>query len=485
MPELKIHQNGIVKVLFFEGAPLLAPLLREHGYAVSTPCGSAGVCGRCSVRAAGSLEPAAVNGRVLACKTRLAGSAEVWLDSPTELNNIAMAGALPLMELKPHPGDYGMAVDIGTTTLAAMLLDLRTGKPLAAAGAANPQASMSDNVIGRISASLQGEGPRLQDLIRGALRQLEREVIKKAGVKPAAVTPTVIAGNTAMLYFHEGLSPKALSAAPFLADRLFGEWTNENTYLPRCMGAFLGADLTLAIVASGMCGRGETALLADIGTNGEIALWHNGNLYCAAAAAGPAFEGGGISQGLGSVNGAIDSVKVVGGKLEVTTIGKSPAKGICGSGLVDAAAALLETGLMDETGRLEQPEAELAPGVALRQKDIRQLQLAKGAIAAAIGALCQSAGIGNKDIKRFYLAGGFGTYMRADSAARIGLIPQELLDRTVALGNAALTGAAMLLLNSDLQEESTRIARQAGVITLSGSALFSQLFAERMMFERF
>lgn len=485
MPELRVHQAGAVRVLPFEGQPLLAQLLRQAGYDISTPCGSAGVCGRCGLRVAGQLDPPAREGRALACRTRLMGDAQVWLADPHQLDKIALADSLPLTDLKPLPGEFGLAVDIGTTTLAAMLVDLPSGRPLAAAGLTNPQASLSDNVIGRISAALGGEGPRLRALVREALAGLTRQLCEQAGIVRPRHLPTVIAGNTAMLYLYMGYSPRALSAAPFEADHLFGAWVEEHTFLPRCPGAFLGADLNLALLASGLCEREETALLADIGTNGEIALWHKGRLHCAAAAAGPAFEGGGITQGLGSERGAIDSVQAVDGQLRTTTIGDAPARGICGSGLVDAAAALLDLALMDETGRLSQDKVALAPGVMLWQKDIRQLQLAKGAIAAAIGALCQTAGVRTRDIHRFYLAGGFGSYLRPQSAARIGLIPEELLEKTVALGNAALSGAAMLLLNQDCLDASTHLARQAQVLTLSGNPQFSQLFAERMMFEPF
>lgn len=485
MPELLIHLKDEDRRLTFSGQPLLSQLLRDHSLTVSTPCGGAGVCGRCALKASGDLNPPARSGRALACSTHLTGDAEVWLEEAEKLSNITMAGALPLMDLDPLDGRYGLAVDIGTTTIAVMLMDLKTGQQMTAAATGNPQASISDNVIGRISAALNSQGPVLHSLVRTAIAQLRKEACASAGITPKDIAHTVIAGNTAMLYFYQGHSPKALSAAPFAADHLFGEWTDGEVYLPRCIGAFLGADLLLAILASGMCTREETALLADIGTNGEIALWHKGQLYCAAAAAGPAFEGGGIRQGLGSVPGAIDTVDYIGGEIRYTTIGGAPARGICGSGLIDAAAALLDAGIMDETGRLEGGEALLADAVHLSQDDIRKLQLAKGAVAAAIGTLFTAAGIKGGDIRRFYLAGGFGAHMRPESAARIGLIPSGLLDRTVPLGNAALSGAAMMLISRGVMTESLRLAHLAHPLTLSGNPVFSDLFSERMMFEAY
>ena len=485
MPRLLVHLEDRSQGILFDNTPLLSELLREKGFSISTPCGSAGVCSRCGLRVKGSMLPPPRSGFALACKTRLTGDAEVWLDEASRLTNIAMAGTLPLMSLDPLEGDYGLAVDIGTTTIAVLLMDLRTGRQLAAAASGNPQSALSDNVIGRISATLNGQGRQLNKLVREEINRLCGEVCRAADIRPDDIAHTVITGNTAMLYFYRSLNPQALAAAPFQADHLFGEWAEQAVYLPRCIGAFLGADLTMAIVASGMCAQEETALLADIGTNGEIALWHKGQLYCAAAAAGPAFEGGGIKKGLGSVNGAIDTVSVQGQELSYTTIGGMPARGLCGSGLIDAAAAFLELGLMDETGRLKGTQVNLTDDVALYQDDIRKLQLAKGAVAAAIGTLCETAGVSLPGIQRFYLAGGFGTNMNAKSAARIGLIPHRLLDRTVPLGNAALSGAAMLLVDKGKIDESLSLAKIAQKITLSGNALFAELFTERMFFEEY
>jgi uncharacterized 2Fe-2S/4Fe-4S cluster protein (DUF4445 family) len=483
MPELRVHIGQLERVLKFEGSPKLSLLLREAGIAVSTPCGGHGICRRCALPATGLLEPPPIGGRALACASRLKGDAEVWLEETGTLSNITMAGPLPLMEQNPMPGMYGLAVDIGTTTLAVQLVNLKTSRAAAEAAVENRQARLSDNVIGRISAALSGRGREMQDLILGQLSELEEEACAKADINRADISRTIITGNTAMLYFYTGKHPASLAEAPFIADHLFGEWLNGNFYLPRCIGAFLGADLLLALLACGMCGREETALLADIGTNGEIALWHKGRLFCCAAAAGPAFEGGGIRQGMGSLPGAIDYIEVREGRLSCTTIGGKPAIGICGSGLIDALAALLELGLMEETGRLIKPEVVITPGVSLSQKDIRGLQLAKGAIHAAIRTLCDTAGVQSDEIRHVFLAGGFGTRMRAESAARIGLIPKSFSHKAIPLGNAALTGAAMMLLNQGLLPASLRLAEMAEPVTLSGNSIFADYFMEKMAFE--
>jgi len=485
LPELIVHLAQQRQVVFFEGQPLLSDLLREKGFPVMTPCGGAGVCGRCAVRAAGSLSPAPRDGLARACSTRLLGDAQVWLQEAQQMFGITLAPASDLTGQSPMQGETGLAVDIGTTTIAALLVDLKTGRQLATAACLNPQVQVADNVIGRIAAALSGQSQALQDMVQGAVRQLKQQLAREAGIPEGSIRPMVITGNTAMLHLYQGLSPKALSAAPFMAEHLFGEWSGEGSFLPRCIAAFLGADLLMAILVSGMCDSPDTALLADIGTNGEIALWHEGQLYCAAAAAGPAFEGGGIHMGSGSVKGAIDSVRAREGKLQVTTIGGAVAASICGSGIIDAASAFLDLGLMDETGRLARDPVYLTEEVFISQEDIRKLQLAKGAVAAAMGALCETAGVTFQDIRRFYLAGGFGAHMGIKSAARIGLIPAGLTDKTLPLGNAALSGAARIMMDQNLVQQSARLAESARVVTLSGSPLFSRLFTERMFFEEF
>ena len=484
MPELKVTSGGGTRLVYFSGEPLLMDLLRENGYQVQSPCGGKGICGRCAIRAIGSLRPIPRDDRCLACRTWVTGNAEVWLSESAELENIALAGPLPSFAPDPLPGRYGLAVDIGTTTLALQLLDLHSGAPLASAAGTNPQRQIADDVIGRICAAMSGHGGELQSLVRKGIDHLVAEACLKAGVSPALIDRSVITGNTTMLYLYTGYNPACLSRAPFRADHLFGEWVEEGSvYLPPCIGAFLGADLVCALLSSGICGLKETVLLADIGTNGEIALWHEGKLFCCATAAGPAFEGGGISCGIGSVPGAIDSVWVDKGELCFTAIADAPPLGICGSGLIDAAAALLETGRLEESGALSGDEVEIAPGVVITQGDIRQLQLAKGAVLAGIETLCASVGILPRDIQQFYIAGGFGSHLNALNAARIGLIPEALAEKTITLGNAALSGAMMLLLNRSFFDEIHRIADMAHILTLSGNAKFAKSFVEGMMYE--
>jgi len=231
-----------------------------------------------------------------------------------------------------------------------------------------------------------------------------------------------------------------------------------------------------------MLERDETSLLCDVGTNGEIALWHNGILYIASTAAGPAFEGAGISCGCASIPGAIDKVSVHDGKLVCRTIGNKTAVGICGSGLVDAVAALLITDALDETGFLEDDPVLLKDETSLTQGDIRAVQLAKAAIHAGILSLLETAGCSLDDVGTMYLAGGFGSHLNLSSASQIGLFPAELAQRVRVIGNAALDGAAMLLMDIRRRDELAQIQKQAQHVRLDGNPFFADKYINAMLF---
>jgi uncharacterized 2Fe-2S/4Fe-4S cluster protein (DUF4445 family) len=272
----------------------------------------------------------------------------------------------------------------------------------------------------------------------------------------------------------------------------------------------VGADITGGIVASGMHDRKGIELLLDIGTNGEMALGDSEGLVCCSTAAGPAFEGAHLSSGIGSIPGAVDHVDWIGGRMYFSTIDKKPAVGFCGSGVVDLVAFLVRSGLMDDTGRLaeEIPDGHGAdfyggltiekgesgsvlvwqsPGgngrpLTFTQKDLREVQLAKAAVAAGVETLLGQAGIKAADVRTLWLAGGFGSYIRPDSAAAIGLIPPGLAEKTTSLGNAAARGALLCLLSKEKADEARLVSRQAKTIELSGRPDFQNAYIEAMMF---
>ena len=445
------------------------------------------MCGKCAVRLEGEVsspnEAEQKTGTRLSCQAELWGDAQVWLPD-TQVNEIELSGTAM------NPGDQGQsgigaAIDIGTTTLALKLYDLSTGEAVASAAAMNPQRAIAADVMGRIGAALNGQAGQLQEQIQQALTQLLQQACAEANIRMEDLKKLVVAGNTTMLYLLVGRNPECLSHAPFEADHLFDvkdTLFGIPTYYPPCMNAFVGADITCAVVASGMCKQQDTALLCDIGTNGEIALWKAGKLYVTSTAAGPAFEGAGISCGCGSVPGAIDRVWVENGSIAAHTLGEQPAVGVCGSGLVDAVAAFLETEDIDETGAAELDELPLRDGICLLPKDIRAVQLAKAAIAAGIQTLLQLANVPESEIRQLYIAGGFGSHLDVHSAAAIGLIPASLASRVRIIGNGSLSGAAEMLLHSAQQAGGRALAKESQHVNLGGNPKFNENYMEQILY---
>ena len=487
MSELMIWRSGISRSVEFEGVPLLCEVLAQAGILLDHPCGGRGVCGKCTAEVSGQVSaPNEVEqqaGHRLTCQVRLLGDAQVWL--PELGKELVEISGTTQTAGNPMAGRYGSAVDIGTTTLALKLFDLRTGKLLAAEGKMNPQRAVAADVMGRISAAMAGQAAYLQGLVRDAVAQMLDHACKAANIRKESLSVMVVTGNTTMLYLITGRNPECLSHAPFLADTLFdfySELLGKTVYYPPCMNAFVGADITCAVLASEMYRNPQTSLLCDIGTNGEIALWKDGKLYVTSTAAGPAFEGAGISCGCGSIPGAIDRVWVENGKIQCHTIGDVPAIGICGSGLIDAIAAFLKIGVIDETGATLVDILPLKNGICLLPKDVRAIQLAKAAIHSGIQTLLESAGVPEDEIAVLYIAGGFGSHLNVVSAAAIGLIPVGLQNRVHILGNAALSGAGEILLNRDHLEIIRAIAKESTHLNLGGTPQFNAHYIEQMLF---
>lgn len=490
MATLTIHRGHQQAAITFAAPAKLSALLTDAGYSIGQPCGGRGSCGKCAVVLEGQVSapnaPEQKFGVRLACQAIILGDATVTLPVVLPMSQIAGGSMNDLAPVSPMPGRLGAAVDIGTTTLALLLYDLSSGKCLGAASMLNPQTAVAADVIGRIDAAMKGRATTLQQQVSAAIDALLAAACAQAGTSAADVASMVITGNTTMLHLLTGHDPSALSHAPFKADRLFGEELRHQDrlfYLPDCMHAFVGADTTCALLASGMLDSRETALLCDVGTNGELALWHKGQLYIASTAAGPAFEGAGIRCGCASIPGAIDQVYVQEGKLHCHTIGDARAIGICGSGLVDAIAAMLNTGALDETGYLEDDDYPLPDGISLTQGDIRAVQLAKAATNAGITSLLTAAGCSTDEVSRVYLAGGFGSHLNMQSAARIGLIPAELAEKVHVLGNAALDGAALLLMDTSCRSKIAQMRTIAQHVRLDGNPEFAERYVEAMLFE--
>jgi ferredoxin len=471
----------------FTGTPTLAQALAAAGFALPLPCGGRGTCGNCAVLAlTGEASPPngaeTRFGARLACQAKLTGDCDVTLPPEQRWAAIETAAAAPERAAR-CPGATARRSTwapprwsrASTTCKPARRSVKAPAQPADRRGRGRDGAHLGRAGGRGAAAGSDGEGSAGRGR-GGGLRH-------RRGV-PGADAWTV-GGNTTMLYLLTGRNPRPLAGAPFEPDTRFGvetELCGANVYLPPCAGAFMGADLTCAALATGLCDQSETTLLMDIGTNGELMLWHDGRLYAASASAGPAFEGGEISQGLGGVAGAIDKVWVENGGLGSRVIGGGEARGLCGSGLIDAVAALLRLGRIDETGASDASAFTLRDGVRLTAADVRAVQLAKAAVAAAAETLFAEAGITASQVHRLWLAGGFGSRLNVASAAAVGLIPAALAGRASAVGNAALAGAAALLMDVGLREKAERIASGARVVPLGGDEGFEQRFLAAMNF---
>lgn len=484
------------------------PIVAEAGITLSEismgekPCGGHGICGKCKVIAKGNLsEPTAAElgfltekerscGIRLACLTRAMGDCEIQMLSTVKEPQIATEGVLPKFKLDPIFSDYGVAVDIGTTTMVARLYNAK-GSIVAKTSRLNPQCAWGADVISRIEAAINGEAHLISQAVRCSLNEMIAEF--SAFIDTNYIDAVVITGNTVMLSLLTGQSLEPFSRAPFDVKQLFGQTytagelapsilqSETPVYLPPCISAFVGADITCAILATELY-KNNTAMLVDIGTNGEMALWHSGKLTVCSTAAGPAFEGVGISVGMQAVNGAIDKVMQQDGRLIAHVIGNKEAIGICGSGLVDAVACLIENGQIDQTGYLNDDMAPISHNVALVQGDIRALQLAKSAICAGVLTLIEEQKLNFADVSALFVAGGFGNYLNKESAAKIGLLPKELTAVTRPVGNAAIGGAAMLLLDATRKAVAQTIAQQTTVLNLSTNSVFSENYMMGMLF---
>ncbi len=510
MPTLTIHADSAVKHWSFSGKQSLAAVLQQAGIGLQMPCGGNHTCGKCKVRCSGAFSPLTAEeaallspeeqagGVRLACLTRVVGDASVLLHEKTTVSTLS---AVTLPEHTLGRQGLGLAVDIGTTTVAMQLYQLETGALLAEALGINRQDRFGADVISRIESSNQQGVASLQACIHCQLEEMAASCMRQAGTDH--LDAAVITGNTTMLHFWEGLDPRGIAVAPFTPASLFG-CTGRTAiagiapYLPPCLGPYVGADIVCAVLSSsGLMGRvDETAVLADLGTNGEIVLFHQGRLYCASTAMGPAFEGAGLSCGMQASPGAISTVSPgQDGSLTISVIGGEEAQGICGSGALDAVAVLLECGVLDESGLLEKSSplvcdrngqsAVQFPGtsVYLTQKDIRQIQLAKAALYAGIQTLLETTSLQPEQVHRLYIAGGFGHYMNLGSAARIGLFPPCLRPKARVLGNAALAGAVTLLLDPSYMDILSDITSRSEEIPLSGNSTFSDNYIDHITFE--
>ncbi len=479
-----------------KGTPLQDLLF---SYGVEFPCGGHGKCKGCRVRVLeGSLPLSAPQERMLSQAERDAGwrlSCQCAADDLTlELAQweAQILADTSRFSFTPREG-YGVAIDIGTTTVVAQLLDLARGEVLAVRSALNPQARFGADIMSRVSAAVEPGGrERLVSAIRDQIAAMIGELLQAAGDPAHPVADVVLVGNTVMHNLFCDIDVTPLSYYPFepvsLGTMTFSAsglgWAVPGDPPVRflaCIGGFVGSDVLAGVFATGMHEGTETRVLVDLGTNGEIVVGNNGRLICASTAAGPAFEGARIYMGMRAATGAVSAVRIENDALVCHVLGNVPPRGICGSGLVDAVAGALRLGLIRTGGRFEDGGSSLmlSPPVKLSQTDIRELQLAKGAIAAGIRLLTREFGVAHDAVHEVLLAGAFGNYVDTGSARRIGLLPFAA-DQIKPSGNTALLGAKMALFAP--QDTFDDLARRIAHISLSELEGFQDTYVDEMIF---
>lgn len=475
-------------------------VLQAQRIDIQATCGGVGKCRRCQVLVR---DDEGLSYR-LACTTPVKDGMEVVVEHAGAMD-VVQSGTTSSFPPDAGATGYGMAIDIGTTTVVAHLHDLSTGERLATVGRANPQIAFGSDVISRISASIDGKLDLMTGIIQDALREMKAKLCATAKVPQDEVVRATIAGNTVMQHIAVGLPPDTIGCNPFIPLSLFGDVHEIDglgpCYFTRCIAGYVGGDITAGMLACEL-DTGGTRLFLDLGTNGEMALAANGRIKCCATAAGPVFEGANVHFGMPASPGAISKVAWEDGAVAIGVVGDVAPIGICGTGIVDAVAMMVRLGVVDETGyllgadELDEPLASLVGreddhnvfylvpdhSVYITQTDVRSLQLAKAAVCAGILTMVEAAGIQVSDIGKLEIAGGFGAYLNLESAAAIGLFPKELLSCASSVGNTSGEGATALLVSSVAQQREDEIVEKCDYLELSTSSEFNDFYVEMMEF---
>lgn len=475
------------------------------------PCGGNGTCGKCLV-------DVCLNGTVSkmkACTTPVINGMVVTLcenscDDIVMTSSICSGGTVsPNVDISNFDAPLGVAFDIGTTTLAAYLLNLRTGKVIDSLGELNSQVKYGGDVVSRCIFSLKNGALEIANCVHSEADAMIETLLTKNNFSKNDVLAVSIVGNTCMHHIFAGINPTTLVEIPYMPtvydpmikpakEYLSNVNDNAKVFFIPVIAGFVGADTVAAMLSTCFDRKEKTTLLLDIGTNGEMALGNKDRWVACSTASGPAFEGAKIVCGMRGAPGAIDHVDVKDGALNISIIDNVPAVGICGSGLIDVVKVLLDEGIIMPSGRLDKKYDgtfkdrlveidgakcfSLTDKVYITQKDIREVQLAKGAIAAGIEIMSEKLGISYDDINEVLIAGAFGNYMRPESMCRIKLLPPELLSKIVPVGNAAGEGSKMCLLSKEEFSHADEIAKKTEFIELASHPKFQELFIAQLDF---
>jgi len=476
------HQTPLIDVL--------------HEFGIEFPCGGKGTCGKCKVKLLnGDIEISEIHQQKidklgLSSDWRLACYSNCTSDIILEIeqfNHLILADESDF-DFNAQVG-FGIAIDLGTTTLVAQLVDLSTSKVLAVETQLNPQVKFGADLISRIQAALDGHASEMTRIIRASIGAMIELLLQKQHV---AIDRISIVGNTVMQLIFSNCDITPLAEYPFKTDNLGKKtfqpkelgWNLEITdnvqFFPS-IGSFVGSDILAGIAATGIQTKEEYTALIDLGTNGEIVVGNKNQIVCASTAAGPAFEGTNISMGMRAVTGAVSSVNLIDNQLISSVIGNVSPKGICGSALVDGVAIFRSQNLIGMFGEINSGETTISvnENVHLTQKDINEFQLAKAAIAAGLEILCKSISIQLSDIQNVYIAGGFGNYINIQHLVQTGMIelPEDKIHK---MGNTALIGAKMFLFSND--EIINDILFNTKHINLESDPNFQNIYVDKMLF---
>ncbi len=499
MPLLKVSRdNAPQRILKAETGDQLLDILSRHGFEIFAPCGGKGTCGKCRVWTRD-------HGTVFACQTTITKDDEIVLPSALEASILEFqhnqtyqypVSPGPSTQLSESP--FGLAVDIGTTTIVMYFFDFRKESLVHISSMLNPQQNYGADVISRINHCLQHDGG-LNTLHRELIQAMNQQIrifLSENNLTEKDIVKVSFTGNTTMLHFLLKEDAAPIAFAPytprFTAEQHrkgedIGLASHEQAFvkvLPSISG-YVGADIVAGLAALKPEDQISTYLFIDLGTNGELALVTPDRYLCCATAAGPAFEASNISYGMPAVKGAISGYTEAG----YQTISNAPPLGLCGSGLMDVISVLLDAGHISPTGEMEEdfilaPAAESGSGkpVLLTPADVRELQLAKAAVAAGINILLKFAGIEARSVEAIYLAGGFGNYIKKESAIRTGLLDDSFREKIIPIGNASGTGALTALKSEEFDSRINEMIEKMEYIELSSDPDFVTEYAMNMSF---
>jgi len=498
MSVIKIHSGRVISNISAQAGSDLLSVLRDNGFNIYSPCGGNGICGKCEVLVKGE-------GEVNSCQYIIERDMDIVIPGNREANILSAQHThtvkvpfAPGEKVRDHPWPLGIAVDLGTTTIVFYLVNLITGAQVCVRSIINPQTRYGADVISRINYTLKEKDglKKLHDEVVNAFNSQIEYMAGFASVTPEEIVKITVTGNPTMLHLLAGVDPSPIAFAPFtpaftgtkiLSATEAGLQCNQvaDIILLPSVSAYVGADIVAGLTSLQPSDSYRNFLYLDIGTNGEMALVTPDRVYCCATAAGPAFEGGNISCGMGGLEGAISEV----GEEGYTTIGDGIPAGICGSGLLDIVAFLVDKGIIDQDGCMEKDfiivdadRTSTGKAVVLTPGDVREVQLAKSAIASGISILFERADLNPSGTDALFIAGGFGNYINTGSALRIGLIPPEFNGKIIPVGNASGTGAVLALKSVFFMGIIEKLLGKTEYIELSTADTFPEHFAMNMKF---